>query len=259
MVKKGIGLVLGLVMFLSLLPGMSVLAEEAEKMEIREPLAPVIEEGGGAGSMANPEPALVEAVHNYAAKHIDPEIFASIHIDWVNEQPVIVLSVTEPLGAEQEKELKALAGKEKLKIRIVDYSEKELLQKQEEIDMKAFESEGVKIWSVGINVWENRVEVAIEPFNQETARLVYDKYGKDMIKVVEGHEILDADLPVSHEGQMVIYQHTDQGTDPAQATISSDAGEPDVLESAEDASPDQAPFFKRIWLAITQWVSGLFS
>src|SRR5690606_14020709 len=144
MIKKGKGMACVLLLMVCLVPGITVLAE-TEKMEGLLPAGPVLVEGEGAESMANPEPMLVDKIQKYVADHVDPNIFASIHIEWVDGEPVIVLSVTKPLPPGQQKELEEMAGQDKLKIRIVDYSEKELMAKLEEIDMHAFEDQGVKI------------------------------------------------------------------------------------------------------------------
>lgn len=265
MIKKGKGMACVLLLMVCLVPGITVLAE-TEKMEGLLPAGPVLVEGEGAESMANPEPMLVDKIQKYVADHVDPNIFASIHIEWVDGEPVIVLSVTKPLPPGQQKELEEMAGQDKLKIRIVDYSEKELMAKLEEIDMHAFEDQGVKIWSAGINVWENRVEVAIQPFNEQTAQLVYDKYGRDMIVVVEGHEIvpLDADRPVSHVSRLMDDQHSEQGPDSSQTMVPaveepSDPEQREASLSIEDASIEDTSFFKRIWQAVSSWVSRLFS
>lgn len=263
---KKIALMFGVLFLSCLLFGTGVLAEGESGQGKEIPPAPPLEGNSASGAWANPEPLLVEKVQQYAAEQISPDIFASVHIDWENREPVIVLSVTQPLSEKQEKELKALAGKEKLEIRQVDFSEKELLQKQQEIDVQAFEDQGVKIWHTGINVWTNRVEVGIEPFNEQTAQLVYDKYGHEMITVVEGHQavLLAADLPVSQDGQLVVDQHGDEIVARLPEPDASNAGpvaylpEPVAPEEKEFIA-DQPSFFQRVWQAVTSWFRGLFT
>ncbi|MDQ0338452.1 hypothetical protein J2S00_001236 [Caldalkalibacillus uzonensis] len=152
----------------------------------------------GDASIAPIDHVSVGKVQEYADENIDADIFASIHLEWENERMLVVLSVTEPLRDEQQLALQQLVQEPaELKIRIVDYSAEELYRKQAEIDMRAFEYQGVKIWYVGVNVFDNRLEIGIDPFNEDTAQLVYDQYGEDMITVVEGHEVKTLHLPVS--------------------------------------------------------------
>lgn len=258
--KKRVLLVLSVFFFSYLFFSMGVLAEEEGIMKGEIGPTPASGETSGEGALANPEPTLVEKVQQYVAEQIDPDLFAGVHIDWVDEKPVIVLSVTQSLDQKQEKELMALAEKEQLKIRIVDYSEKELMQKQQEIDVNAFEDQGVKIWYTGINVWTNRVEVGIEPFNEETAELVYDKYGRDMITVVEGHEAipLAGDLPVSSNDEAVTSSSSDQNLPSSQTVATADGREPAPLEEGTPPT-EQTPIFQRIWQTIFSWFKGIFS
>ena len=214
----------------------------------------------GDAVIAQPDPVSMENVQAYVDDHIDSRIFASIHLDWKREYPTIILSVTEPLSERQQSELQQLVAKPtELEIRIVDYSEDELLQKQAEIKMDAFEEEGVTIWHTGIDVYSNRVEIGIEPFNEKTAQRVYDQYGDEMITVTKGHEVTTMDLPVSSEAD----PGTTVADNGAQDTVGGDRG---VLPAQPEASSGEiadseagSNFFQRIWRSISNWFSDLFS
>lgn len=67
----------------------------------------------------------------------------------------------------------------------------ELTQKQSEIDQYVFEKHAKDFTDKGITVTNtgvigDSVEVGILPFNEANAKYIYDIFGKDSVKVVEG-------------------------------------------------------------------------
>lgn len=118
------------------------------------------------------------------------DIFASLHLEDQNGQK-IVLSFSEEIEKSQKDELLALAeDPSALVFRTVDYCENDLNQKMAEINQlwSSLESEGIKIYHTAINVFINRVEIGIDPFNEDTVLKVEQAFGSDMIKVVQGHQ-----------------------------------------------------------------------
>jgi hypothetical protein len=68
---------------------------------------------------------------------------------------------------------------------------KEILDKQAEIDKYLFEDHKSEIGALGFTVTgtspaDNYVEIGITPYSEENANKLYDIFGKDMVKVVEG-------------------------------------------------------------------------
>lgn len=70
-------------------------------------------------------------------------------------------------------------------------SEGELLQKQQEIDSYVFEEHREEIAAKGFTVthtgpMDGYVEIGITPYSEENVNYLYDIFGKDDVKVVEG-------------------------------------------------------------------------
>lgn len=75
-----------------------------------------------------------------------------------------------------------------------DIQEK-LFEKQKEIDEYIFEKNAKEIEKKGFTVThtgavENYVEVGIAPYNEENAEYLYEIFGKDNVKVVEGQQAI---------------------------------------------------------------------
>ncbi|MEW6698737.1 MAG: hypothetical protein AB1341_15590 [Bacillota bacterium] len=131
-------------------------------------------------------------LQSYLEQNNFGDVFASMHIDREqNGSEIMILSFTKELTRDKQDEIRALASNpDSILFRVVKYSEKELAQKQMEIDQawKALEKEGIKIFHSGVNVFINKVEVGIGPYNENSAEKVYQRFGRDMIQVIEGHE-----------------------------------------------------------------------
>ncbi|OEF97420.1 hypothetical protein [Desulfuribacillus alkaliarsenatis] len=154
----------------------------------------------------------INQIQDYIKENIDYEIFASLHIDWdLHAKGAIVLAFTEELTKAQQADILNLVDDPDLvKFRVVEYSEKTLRSKQYEIDQQwaALEADGIKVRTTGVSVYTNKVEVAIEPYNEQTNAKVYEMFGSDMVEVVEGFEIqilgaeeptIDADVAITAE------------------------------------------------------------
>ena len=121
------------------------------------------------------------------------DIFASLHIDYdASGREKIVLSFTEEVSPKHKEAILALADDpEAVVFRLVDFTEKQLLAKQAEINAawNSLLAEGIKVHYTGINVFINRVEVGIEPFTEENVARIHELFGSEMVKVLEGQEI----------------------------------------------------------------------
>lgn len=93
--------------------------------------------------------------------------------------------------------------------------EDSLLEKQKEVDQSVFVDNVDKIREMGFTVAftglvDSYVEIGITPYKEEFANYLYEEFGKDEIKVVEGEEAMlyttttTEDEPVSDEENNVV-------------------------------------------------------
>jgi hypothetical protein len=133
-----------------------------------------------------------EIVLAYINDHLS-DSFASMHIDRTdNDLGLLVFSFINPIDKAHKEEMEQLV-KEPTDIifRNVDYTEQALSEKQAEIDAERtwFEEKGISLLHTGVDIIGNQVEIGVLPYTNETAQLIYDEFGEDMIHVVEGQEI----------------------------------------------------------------------
>jgi len=135
----------------------------------------------------------INEIHDYVYKHLH-DIFASLHIERDDEgREKIILSVVTDVSPSHKDAILALAKNPELVVfRVVDFTEQQLAQKQREIELArdSLIKEGIKIHHTGINVFINRVEIGIEPYNKESITKIHKILGSEMIEVVQGHEII---------------------------------------------------------------------
>jgi len=134
----------------------------------------------------------IPEIQSYIKENI-PDIFASLHIEYdANGRQIIVLSFADEVSPQHKEAILALAEDPELIVfRLVDFSERQLLAKQAEIDAarNRLLTEGITIHHTGVNVFINRVEVGIEPYNEESIARIHELFGDEMVNVVEGREI----------------------------------------------------------------------
>lgn len=136
----------------------------------------------------------IEKIRIYIDEYAS-DTFSSLHINR-EEKPlgVIVLSFTEEPPAEIKKGIDALVeDPTEISFRVVPYTEEELMDKQSEIDKavfveKIFQDKGISVYHTSTDILNNKVEIGISPFNEETVQEVRDYFGDELIQVVEGHE-----------------------------------------------------------------------
>ncbi|MCD8508779.1 MAG: hypothetical protein LRY73_02030 [Bacillus sp. (in: Bacteria)] len=188
----------------------------------------------------------IDKIWSYLDTHVRPDIFASLHIDRETDPAgIIVLSFTEDIKPETQEELEEIAGDNSpISFRIVPYTEKQLLEKQREIDAdvfgdNSFTEQGITVHHTGPDIINSKVQIGISPFNKENSNFVHDYFDSDMISVVEGFE---AQLLIgSVEGEL-----GEEESDLMEATIDA----PLLLEEGEPEG-----FFRRIW----NWLIQLFN
>ncbi|HHV65404.1 MAG TPA: hypothetical protein GXX46_10090 [Peptococcaceae bacterium] len=134
----------------------------------------------------------IPAIQAYIDENLR-DIFASLHIDRnAKGQEIVVLSFAAEVSPKHKQAILALAeNPELIEFRLVNFTEKELMAKQREISAAwdSFNAEGIKIHTVGINVFINKVEVGIEPYNENTIAKIHQAFGNDMVEVVQGYEV----------------------------------------------------------------------
>lgn len=134
----------------------------------------------------------IPEIQNYIDENLR-DIFASLHIERNDKgQEIVVLSFATEVSPNHKQAILALAeNPELIDFRLVDFTEQELMAKQREIGAAwdSFSAEGIKIHTIGINVFINRVEVGIEPYNEDTIAKIHQAFGSEMVEVVQGYEV----------------------------------------------------------------------
>lgn len=124
-----------------------------------------------------------------------------------------------------------------------------LMQKQNEIDQYVFESNakdfaGKDITVTNTGVIGDYVEVGIAPFNTENANYIYEIFGKDQVKVVEG--IQATTLELADSSQDVTVQLQSYPPEIAEAQV--------ISAPVEKEYSPVVSFFSNIW----EWVKNIF-
>ncbi|MBU9720082.1 MULTISPECIES: hypothetical protein [Bacillaceae] len=192
---------------------------------------------------------------------MDPSQFASLHLDYEqNPAGTIILSFTVEPSDEVKKEIEALVADDPgdVAFRVVPYTEKELMEKQREIDHAVFEEnvledKGISVYYTSPDIINSRVEVGISPFNEETVAVIHELFGDEMVEVVEGQQpqLLIGDDAIGNKEMAVVEDPVLQDAldDEVEIQIMSSDSELDVMDSGEEPG-----FFARIW----NWFIGLF-
>lgn len=152
-----------------------------------------ISDGTGSGLEPPDYKNSIREIQAYINENISDDIYASLHIDRDTEgKEIVVLSFTQAIQGSQKDDILSLADNPSIiDFRIVDYSEKELTKKQREIadSWDGLGAEGIKIYHTGINVFTNRVEIGVDPYNEDTITKLHQAFGSEMIDVVQGYEV----------------------------------------------------------------------
>lgn len=190
---------------------------------------------------------LIEQVREYIDEHLDGNTFASLHIDRVqSEIGIVVLSFTTLPEQEHLDAITALADNPNLiQFREVAFTEQQLIDKQAEIDQEIFgenifQEEEFNVYHTGVDVINNKIEIGIDPLNEQLAQIIYDRYGEDIVIVVQGHE---AHLLTGGAATNEIESHN---------SVSTNASTTDATEQSTEN------FFIKIIRTITSWLQSIF-
>ncbi|WP_208591140.1 hypothetical protein [Gracilibacillus suaedae] len=131
----------------------------------------------------------IENAKQYIEEHL-ADSFAGLYIDREEKQSgIVVLMFIEPIADEHRQALKTFAEQpEDLEIREVDYTEEQLIEKQKEIDGDGFEYDNFTIYHTGVDIITGKVVVGIDPLNEENVQYLHDKYGEELVEIVEGEQ-----------------------------------------------------------------------
>ena len=128
------------------------------------------------------------AVLDYIEQHIEPGVFASLHIDR-EERPlgILVYSFTEPISEEHQQAMRELVSEPaKIAFREVTYTEDELIEKQREVDAQVFELEDITVYHTSLDIIGNQIEIGVEEPTEEVVQKLHELFGEEMISVVQG-------------------------------------------------------------------------
>ncbi|MBU9723864.1 MULTISPECIES: hypothetical protein [Bacillaceae] len=137
---------------------------------------------------------------NYLSHVMGPEV--DIYLEWelvigdtwdVDEElerNLIVLT-TEPVAGDYQEEVRDIVGRDShVEFIIMEYTTDQLFEKHRYIydsifGSGEFQTENFEIKDVWVNILQNRVEIGIDPLNEENTQEIYEYFGEDMINVVE--------------------------------------------------------------------------
>ncbi|SFM13350.1 hypothetical protein SAMN04487943_108124 [Gracilibacillus orientalis] len=131
----------------------------------------------------------IENAQQYIEEHLS-DSFSGLYIDREEKQTgVVILMFTESVAEEHRQALKAFAEQPKeIEIREVDYTEDQLIEKQTKIDEDGFEYDDFTIYHTGVDIITGKVVVGIDPLNEKNVQFLHDKYGDELVDVVEGQK-----------------------------------------------------------------------
>lgn len=123
-----------------------------------------------------------------------------------------------------------------------------LMQKQSEIDQYVFEKHEKDFADMGITITNtgvmgDYVEIGITPYNETNASYLYDIFGNDQVKVVEGIQATILENTVSND---ITVQTTAYPPEIAEAQV--------IFAPVEKEPSAIASFFGNIW----EWIKNIF-
>ncbi|MGP4040788.1 hypothetical protein ACTWP4_12965 [Gracilibacillus sp. D59] len=178
----------------------------------------------------------IKNAQQYIEKHLS-DSFAGLYIDREEKQTgVVVLMFTESVTDEHRQALEGFAEQpDDIKIKEVDYTEEQLIEKQKEIDEDGFEYDNFIIYHTSVDITTGKVVVGIDPLNEENVQFLHDKYGEKLVDVVKGKQATTLET-TAMEAEM--------------------AGSKEMTnESAPEEQEEERNFFQKIVDAIKGWFS----
>ncbi|WP_163583107.1 hypothetical protein [Gracilibacillus saliphilus] len=158
----------------------------------------------------------IEDAQQYIEEHLS-DSFAGLYVDREEKQTgVVVLMFTESIADKHRQALEGFAKQpEDIEIREVDYTEEQLIEKQREIDGDGFEYDNFTIYHTGVDIINGKVVVGIDPLDERNVQFLYNKYGEELVEVVEGEqattlEMTTMDTEMANDSEVTRQQDEDR-------------------------------------------------
>ncbi|SHN26543.1 hypothetical protein [Gracilibacillus kekensis] len=175
-----------------------------------------------------------EKVLDYINTNVS-ETFAGMYIDREEKDlGVLVFLFTEEPSNHHKAQMKNLIEEPtEICFKEVAYTEQELMERQDEVNKDGLDYENFTIYHTGIDIINTKVEIGIAPYSEENAQKLYDKYGQDLINVVEGSKASTLEM---------------------QPLETAEEGKVTTIKPEESTSDDEGlNFFQKIIEAIKGW------
>ncbi|MGN8648019.1 hypothetical protein ACTNEO_18290 [Gracilibacillus sp. HCP3S3_G5_1] len=180
----------------------------------------------------------IEKAQQYIEEYL-ADRFAGLYIDREGQlSGVVVLMFTEPIAEEHQQALEGFAEQpEDIKIREVDYTEDQLIEKQKEIDDAGFEYDNFTIYHTSIDIINGKVVIGIDALNEDNRQFLYDKYGEELVEIVEGEQATTLEMTTF------------------EADMENDIEVTTQQELQEEEQEEERNFFQKIIDTIKGWFS----
>lgn len=148
---------------------------------------------------------------DYLEEHYS-DSFETLHMEWKDGVSQYVLLFTDNISEEEQDIIRELVNDgSDVRFETVPFSKDELLAKQSEIEAGGFDYDGFTINYLGTDLLNGVVNVAIVPYNNENAQVIYDKFGENTVHVEEGDAVTTMDFGL--EVEMTSDDETEEETE----------------------------------------------
>ncbi|WP_058306220.1 hypothetical protein [Gracilibacillus massiliensis] len=136
-----------------------------------------------------------EKVLDYIDANVS-DTYAGMYIDREERDlGVLVFLFTEELSNHHKEQIESLIEEPaEVSFKQVAYTEQELMEKQDKINEDGLEYDEFSIYNTGIDIINTKIEIGIDPYSEGNAQVLYDKYGKGLINVIEGSKASTLEL-----------------------------------------------------------------
>ncbi|MBM7543011.1 hypothetical protein [Amphibacillus cookii] len=180
----------------------------------------------------DPNKEILEEIQSYIDQHLD-EAFETMYLDWTeDDQSIYTFLFSEPLTEKDLAELFERSGDLSAQFVEVDYTQKDLEEKQLEIEAEGFEYSDFTINFVGTDIRNGMVNVGIVPYTEENADKLYQQFGDERVNVEQGDAV--SILPM---------------------TVDQEEDETEIMPiSAEETADQELNWFKSLWQTVVSWL-----
>ncbi|WP_017473422.1 hypothetical protein [Amphibacillus jilinensis] len=179
----------------------------------------------------DPNQEKLEDIQSYIDSHL-AEAFETMYLDWTeDDQNIYTFLFSKPLSENDLDELSNLSGDALAQFLEIDYTQKDLDEKQAEIEAAGFEYSDFSINFVGTDIRNGVVNVGIVPYTEEHAAQLYQQFGEEFVHVEQGDAFSILPMVDDQEGEDV------------ETTTS----------SVEEPAEQQLNWFQRIWQTVSSW------